>query len=69
MKSTDSEFLKEFTPEMISKNSDPEKITRLLLIIEDLQTEVKRMKRTQGLDLVKGKRQKPMNYIPGKDKI
>ncbi|MFH0968412.1 MAG: hypothetical protein V1862_12085 [Methanobacteriota archaeon] len=69
MKSTDSEFLKECTPELISKNSDPERITRLLSIIEDLQNEVKRMKRTQGLDLVKGKRQKPMNYIPGKDKI
>jgi len=69
MKSTDIEFLKEFSPEMIKTNSDPEKITRLLTIIEDLQNEVKRLKRTQGFDLVKGKRQKPLNYIPGKDKI
>jgi hypothetical protein len=69
MNSSDAEFIKEFTPEMISTNSDPERITRLLTIIEDLQNEVKRLKRTQGFDLVKGKRQKPLNYIPGKDKI
>lgn len=69
MKSTDSEYLKEITPDIIARNSDPEMISRLLEIIEDLQNEVKRLKRTQGLDLVKGRRQKPMNYIPGKDKI
>lgn len=69
MKSTDSEYLKEITPDIIARNSDPEMISRLLEIIEDLQNEVKRLKRTQGLDLVKGRRQKPMNYVPGKDKI
>jgi hypothetical protein len=69
MKSADADFIKEFTPEMIRTNSDPEKISRLLTIIEDLNNEVKRLKRTQGFDLVKGKRQKPLNYIPGKDKI
>ena len=69
MNSTDIEFLKEFTPEMISTNSDPGRITRLLSIIEELNTEVKRLKRNQGFDLIKGKRQKPLNYIPGKDKI
>ncbi|WP_440949336.1 hypothetical protein [Methanosphaerula subterraneus] len=69
MKLTDSEYLKEITPDIIARNSDPEMISRLLEIIEDLQNEVKRLKRTQGLDLVKGRRQKPMNYIPGKDKI
>ena len=69
MKSTDIEFLKEFTPEVINSSSEPEKITRLLEIIDDLQNEVKKLKRNQGLDVVKGKRQKPLNYIPGKDKI
>lgn len=69
MNSTDIEFLEEFTPESISKSSDPEKFTRLLAIIEELQNEVKRLKRSQGLDLVKGRRQKPINYVPNKDKI
>jgi len=69
MNSADTEFLKEFTQESISKSPESEKITRLLAIIEELQNEVKRLKRTQGLDLVKGKRQKPMSYVPNKDKI
>lgn len=69
MKSTDIEYLKEITPDIISKNSDPEMINRLLGIIEELQNEVKRLKRNQGLDLVKGKRQKPLNYVANKDKI
>lgn len=69
MKSTDIEYLKEITPEIIAKNSDPEMITKLLKVIEDLQTEIKRLKRTQGFDQVKGKRLKPLNYIAGKDKI
>ncbi|MDD1723860.1 MAG: hypothetical protein LUQ07_01880 [Methanospirillum sp.] len=69
MKSPDLEFLKELTPEEIKKNSEPEKITRLLEIIDELQVEVKKLKRTQGFDAVKGKRQKPLNYKPNKDKI
>ena len=69
MKSTDIEYLKEITPEIIAKNSDPEMITKLMEVIEDLQTEIKRLKRTQGFDQVKGKRLKPLNYIAGKDKI
>lgn len=69
MKSIDIEYLKEITPDTIARNSDPEMITRLLGIIEDVQNEVKRLKRTQGLDLVNGKRQKPLNYIAGKDRI
>ncbi|MDD3052670.1 MAG: hypothetical protein PHR06_16240 [Candidatus Cloacimonetes bacterium] len=69
MKSTDIEYLKEITPDIISTNSDPVMINRLLGIIEELQIEVKRLKRTQGFDQVKGKRQKPLNYIAGKDKI
>lgn len=69
MKPTDIEYLKELTPEVVNSSSEPEKITRLLEIIDDLQNEVKKLKRNQGLDIVKGKRQKPLNYIPGKDKI
>lgn len=69
MKPTDIEYLKELTPEVVNSSSEPEKITRLLEIIDDLQNEVKKLKRNQGLDVVKGKRQKPLNYIPGKDKI
>jgi len=69
MKSIDSEYLKGITPEKIAGSSDPEMINRLMEIIEDLQNEVKRLKRTQGLDVVKGKRQKPLNYIPSKDQI
>lgn len=69
MKSIDSDYLKEITPEKIAGNSDPEMINRLMEIIGDLQNEAKRLKRTQGLDVVKGKRQKPLNYIAGKDKI
>lgn len=69
MKSENSEYLKEITPDIISSNSDPALVNRLLEIIEELQDEVKRLKRTQGFDIVKGKRQKPLNYIPGKDKI
>ncbi|WP_148208090.1 hypothetical protein [Methanosphaerula palustris] len=69
MKSVDSEYLKEITPDTIARNSDPEMISRLVEIIEDLQNEIKHLKRTQGLDLVKGKRQKPLNYISNKDKI
>jgi hypothetical protein len=68
MKSVD-EYLKEITPEKIAGNSDPEMINRLMGIIEDLQDELKHLKRTQGLDLVKGRRQKPLNYIANKDKI
>jgi len=69
MKSTDIEYLKTLTPDIISSQSDPALINRLLDIITDLENEVKRLKRTQGLDVVKGQRQKPLNYIPGKDKI
>lgn len=69
MKSQDIEFLKELTPEAISKNSEPEKITRLIGIIDELEAEVKKLKRMQGFDIIKGKRQKPLNYIPNKDKI
>ncbi|PWR75812.1 hypothetical protein DLD82_02965 [Methanospirillum stamsii] len=69
MKSENSEYLKEITPEIISSNSDPALVNRLLGIIEELQEEVKKLKRTQGFDVVKGKRQKPLNYIAGKDKI
>ena len=69
MKPTDIEYLKTITPEIIKAQSDPVLINRLLEIIDDLETEVKRLKRTQGFDIVKGKRQKPLNYIPGKDKI
>ena len=69
MKPTDAEYLKTITPEIIKANSDPSMINRLLEIVEDLDSEVKRLKRTQGFDVVKGKRQKPLNYIPGKDKI
>ena len=46
----------------------PWKIVKLGLI-EELQDEVKRPKRTQGFDVVRGKRLKPLNYIAGKDKI
>lgn len=69
MKSKDSEYLKEITPDIISSNSDPALVNRLLGIIEELQDEVKRLKRTQGFDVVRGKRLKPLNYIAGKDKI
>lgn len=69
MKSEISEYLKEITPDIISSNSDPALVNRLLGIIEELQDEVKRLKRTQGLDVVKGKRLKPLNYVAGKDKI
>ncbi|MDX8549698.1 hypothetical protein KHC33_00610 [Methanospirillum sp. J.3.6.1-F.2.7.3] len=69
MKSEISEYLKEITPDIISSNSDPALVNRLLGIIEELQDEVKRLKRTQGFDVVRGKRQKPLNYIAGKDKI
>jgi len=69
MKTTDIEFLNGLTPDVIKSCSEPEKITRLLEIIDELQNEVKKLKRNQGLDVVKGKRQKPLNYIPGKDKI
>lgn len=34
-----------------------------------LELELKKLRRSQGFDLVKGKRLKPVNYIPGKDKI
>ncbi len=69
MKSEISDYLKEITPDIISSNSDPALVKRLLGIIEELQDEVKRLKRTQGFDVVRGKRQKPLNYIAGKDKI
>ena len=69
MKSEISEYLKEITPDIISSNSNPALVNRLLGIIEELQDEVKRLKRTQGFDVVRGKRQKPLNYIAGKDKI
>jgi ribosomal protein S15P/S13E len=69
MKPADTDFINQFSSEKIKQNSDPEAITRFLEIINDLQDEVKRLKRNQGLDIVKGKRQKPLNYIPGKDKI
>jgi hypothetical protein len=69
MKSEDSEYLNELTPEIVNSNSDPVLVNRLLGIIEDLQNEVKRLKRTQGFDVVKGKRQKPLNYVASKDKI
>lgn len=69
MKSKVEEYLKTITPEIINANSDPVMINRLLGIIDELQEEVKRLKRLQGFDLVKGKRQKPLNYIPNKDKI
>lgn len=69
MKSEISEYLKEITPYIISSNSDPALVNRLLGIIEELQDEVKRLKRTQGFDVLRGKRLKPLNYIAGKDKI
>lgn len=36
---------------------------------EKLEADIKKLRRNQGVDLIKGKRQKPLNYIPGKDKI
>jgi hypothetical protein len=69
MNTSDIEFLKELTPDAVSKNSEPEKITRLLEIIEEQKDEIKRLKRNQGLDLIKGKRTKPLNYVPDKDKL
>jgi hypothetical protein len=69
MKSSDEEFIKAITPDNINKNSEPEKITRLLEIIEEQKNEIKKLKRNQGLDIVKGKRQKPLNYMPDRDKL
>jgi len=37
MKSEISEYLKEITPDIISSNSDPALVNRLLGIIEELQ--------------------------------
>jgi hypothetical protein len=69
MKLSDEEFLKELTPEIISKSAESEKINHLLEIIEEQKMEIKKLKRSQGLDVVKGKRQKPLNYIPDRDKL
>jgi len=69
MKSSDEEFIKAITSDVINKNSEPEKIARLLEIIKEQKSEIKKLKRNQGLDIVKGKRQKPLNYMPDRDKL
>ncbi|HWQ67068.1 MAG TPA: hypothetical protein VN372_09370 [Methanospirillum sp.] len=83
MKSEDIDYINSFTPEMINSSKDPEVLKKVLsfakdLIIEEaqlrkqimeLEAEAKKLKRNQGMDFVKGKRQKPLNYVPGKDRI